>query len=86
MFKCMSSKGKNDSRIPVDLEWLFKSSSGSLKKLIKNNATSYAGVTQLRKNAIIVLKNKKNKKANNLIDWVKNNSKSKLILDQISAW
>ena len=80
------SKEKNDSRIPIDLEWLFKSSSGSIKKLIKNNATSYAGVTQLRKNGIIVLKNKKNEKADNLINWVKNNSKSKVILNQISAW
>ena len=42
-------KEKIDSRIPVDLEWLFKSSSGSIKNLIQNNATSYVGVTQLRK-------------------------------------
>ena len=63
MFKCLSSKEKIDSRIPVDLEWLFKSSS-AIKNLIQNNATSYVGVTQLRKNAIIVLKNKNNKKAN----------------------
>ena len=44
------------------------------------------GVTQLRKNAIIVLKNKNNKKANDLIRWVKNHSKSQLVLDQINAW
>ena len=79
-------KEKIDSRIPIDLEWLFKSSSGSIKNLIQNNATSYVGVTQLRKNAIIVLKNKNNKKANDLIRWVKNHSKSQLVLDQINAW
>ncbi|MFL2859726.1 MAG: epoxyqueuosine reductase [Pontiellaceae bacterium] len=79
-------KEKIDSRIPIDLEWLLKSSSASIRRIIKNNAVSYSGVSQLRRNAIVILKNKNNDKSKELIEWVKINSKSKLVIDQINAW
>ena len=79
-------KDKIDTRIPIDLEWILKTPSAEIRRLIKNNATSYAGVTQLRKNAVVVLKNYNNRRSNDLLKWTSLNNKSKLIQEQLVAW
>jgi epoxyqueuosine reductase len=79
-------RDKVDTRIPVDLEWLLKTPAGQLRKTIKGNATSYAGVTQLRKNAVVILKKMKSSRADELLGWVRENSGSDLILQQIDLW
>jgi epoxyqueuosine reductase len=76
-------RDKVDTRIPVDLEWLLKTSAGALRRTIKGNATSYAGVTQLRKNAVVVLKNMKSPQADALLEWTLKNNGSDLIRQQI---
>ncbi len=77
-------KDKKDTRIPIDLEWLLKTPAGELRRLIKGNATGYAGVTQLRKNAIVLLKKDKSDKAMALLDWVEKNTGSALIRKQLA--
>ena len=79
-------RDKVDTRIPVDLEWVLKTSAGQLRKMIKGNATSYAGVTQLRKNAVVILKKMGTPRANELLEWVRENNGSDLILKQINLW
>ncbi|MCF7817986.1 MAG: DUF1730 domain-containing protein [Kiritimatiellales bacterium] len=79
-------KDKVDTRIPVDLEWLLKTPAAQLRKLIKQNAVAYAGVTQLRKNAVVLLKKMESPRADGLLDWVRKNSGSDLILRQIDLW
>ncbi|MCK4563832.1 MAG: epoxyqueuosine reductase [Verrucomicrobia bacterium] len=75
-----------DTRIPVDLEWLLKTPAAQLRKLIKGNAVSYAGVTQLRKNAVVVLKKKESPLAADLLAWTLKNTGSDLIRQQIELW
>jgi len=79
-------RDKVDTRIPVDLEWLLKTSAGELRRLIKGNATAYADVTQLRKNAVIILKKMKTDRSKEILDWVRKNSGSDLIRQQIDLW
>ncbi|QBG47185.1 epoxyqueuosine reductase [Verrucomicrobia bacterium S94] len=81
-------KDKVDTRIPVDLEWLLKSPAGEIRRLIKGNATEYAGVTQLRKNAVAILKKKKSSSpgAEELLSWVSKHTGSELIRSQLTAW
>ncbi|MEA3361808.1 MAG: QueG-associated DUF1730 domain-containing protein [Thermodesulfobacteriota bacterium] len=79
-------RAETDIRIPVDLEWLLKSPASEVRRTIKGNATAYAGVTQLRKNAVVVLKNKGTSRALNLIQWVRTNTGSELIRQQIDLW
>ncbi|MDF7826792.1 DUF1730 domain-containing protein [Pontiellaceae bacterium B12227] len=79
-------KDKVDTRIPVDLEWLLKTSAGEVRRTIKGNATSYAGVTQLRKNAVAILKKSGSPRAEELLGWVAEHSGSELIQSQLSAW
>lgn len=79
-------RDKVDTRIPVDLEWLLKSSAGELRRILKGNATSYAGVTQLRKNAVVILKKRKTSEADELLEWTRKNTGSDLIRDQINLW
>jgi epoxyqueuosine reductase len=76
-------RDKIDTRIPVDLEWLLKFPAAEIRRTIKDNATAYAGVTQLRKNAAAVLKNMNTPRANALLDWVRTNTGSDLIRSQI---
>jgi epoxyqueuosine reductase len=75
-----------DLRIPVDLEWLLKSPASQIRRTIKGNATAYAGVTQLRKNAVVVLKNMGTKRADELLHWVAENSGSDVVRAQIDLW
>jgi epoxyqueuosine reductase len=80
-------KDKIDTCIPIDLEWLLKTPAGELRRLMKGNAVSYAGVTQLRKNAVVLLKKKRNvPAATALLDWVEKNTGSELIRNQLTAW
>lgn len=79
-------KDKVDTRIPVDLEWLLKTPAGELRRLIKGNAVSYAGVTQLRKNAVVVLKGMQSARAAELLEWTRKNTGSDLIRQQIDLW
>ena len=76
-------RDKIETRIPVDLEWLLKTSAGQLRKVIKGNAVSYAGVTQLRKNAVVILKKMNDPRATELLSWVRENTGSDLIRQQI---
>lgn len=76
---------KIDTRIPVDLEWLLKSPAAEIRKVIKGTAIDYAGVTQLRKNAVIILAKSSYPKAHELLHWVKENSNSAKILEQIQS-
>ncbi len=77
-------RDKLDTRIPIDLEWLLKTPAGQLRKLIKGNAVSYAGVTQLRKNAVVILKKIADPRATELLAWVRENTGSDLIRQQIN--
>ncbi len=79
-------RDKMDSRIPIDLEWLLKTPAGELRRLIKGNATSYAGVTQLRKNAAVLLKKNSSPRARELFEWVLHHTGSAVVKDQLSAW
>ena len=78
-------KDKVDTRIPIDLEWLLKSSAGELRRIMKGTACEYAGVTKLRRNAIAILKEKDTPAAKGLLQWAKENLKSPLVLEQIDA-
>ena len=83
---CPPSHLGDDARIPVDLEWLLKTSAGKLRRLMKGNAVGYAGVTQLRKNAVAILKNKPNNpEAQALLRWVEQHSGSELVRAQLSS-
>ena len=77
---------KNDMRIPVDLEWLFKSPASKIRRTIRGNATAYAGVTRLRRNGVVVLKNLGTSRALDLLSWVDKNTGSELIRRQIELW
>ena len=77
---------ETDLRIPVDLEWLLKTPAAEVRRTIKGNATSYAGVTQLRKNAVVVLKNMETPRPQDLLQWVYKNTGSELIRQQIDSW
>ena len=79
-------RDKTDTRIPVDLAWLLKAPAAEIRRTIKGNATSYAGVTQLRKNAVAVLKGMKTRSADELLSWVRKNTGSDLIRQQIDLW
>ena len=79
-------RDKIDTRIPIDLEWLLKTPAGELRRLIKGNATAYADVTQLRKNAVIILKKMKTPRSKEILEWVRKNSGSDLIRQQIDLW
>jgi len=79
-------RDKIDTRIPVDLEWLLKTPAAELRRVIKGNAVSYAGVTQLRKNAVVILKKSHSPHAKELLQWVDKKTGSELIQDQLTAW
>jgi len=78
-------RDKVDTRIPVDLEWLLKTPAAEVRRLIKGNAVSYAGVTQLRKNAVVILKKDNSSAAGELLDWVDKKTGSELVRDQLTA-
>ena len=74
-----------DTRIPIDLEWLLKSPASEIRRVIKGNAVAYAGVTQLRKNAVVILEKMNTPRARELLGWVRENTGSDLIRQQIDA-
>lgn len=77
-------KDKQETRIPVDLEWLLKSSAGKLRRIMKGAACEYAGVTKLRRNAVAILQEKNTPEARDLLKWAKENLKSPLVLEQLN--
>ncbi|MCM8537409.1 MAG: DUF1730 domain-containing protein [Lentisphaeraceae bacterium] len=77
-------KDKEDTRIPISLEWLMKSSAGEIKRIIKGSAIEYAGVTKLRRNAAAILKQSDHPKAQELIEWSLKNLQSPLVLEQLN--
>ncbi len=79
-------RDKIDTRIPVDLDWLLKTPAAELRRLIKGNAVSYAGITQLRKNAVVILKKRNSPLAQELLEWVDKKTGSELVRDQLTAW
>jgi len=74
-----------DTRIPVDLEWLLKSPASEIQRTIKGNAVAYAGVTQLRKNAVVILEKMNTPRARELLGWVRENTGSDLVRQQIDS-
>ena len=78
-------KDKEETRIPVDLEWLLKASAGEIRRILKGTACEYAGVTKLRRNAVAILKEKNSPEANELLNWAEKNLKSPLVLEQIKS-
>ncbi|MBN2686163.1 MAG: epoxyqueuosine reductase [Pontiellaceae bacterium] len=79
---CPPRDAKN-GRIPVDLEWLFKIPAAELRRLIKGTAVSYAGVSQLRKNGVVVLKNMGSPRADELLEWIRKNAGSERVQQQL---
>lgn len=79
-------RDRADTRIPVDLEWLLKTPAAEIQRLIRGNAVSYAGITQLRKNAVVILKKSRAPEAAALLDWVAKKTGSELIRHQLTAW
>ncbi len=77
---------EDDMRIPVDLEWLLKAPAAEIRRTIKDHVTAYAGVTRLRKNAVVVLKNMETSPAQDLLQWARENTGSELIRRQIDLW
>ncbi|WDE97906.1 DUF1730 domain-containing protein [Lentisphaera profundi] len=78
-------KEKEDKRIPVDLDWLLKSSAGEIRRLIKGSAVEYAGVQKLRRNAIVILRKSQDERAKELLQWCRENMQSELLLGQIDC-
>ena len=55
------------SPFELDLRWLLEASSAETRRAISNTALEYAGVTLLRRNAIIVLANRRHPETEALI-------------------
>ena len=79
-------KEQVDSRIPVDLGWLLQTPAGEVRRTIAGNATAYAGVTQLRRNAVALLKLREESAAKDLLAWTAAHSGSALVQEQLQAW
>lgn len=75
-----------DLRMPVDLQWLLEAPAGEIRRVIKNSAVSYTGVTRLRRNAVVILKNLGTPEALQLLTRVRQTSGSDLIRRQIDLW
>jgi epoxyqueuosine reductase len=78
-------KDKEDSRIPIELEWILKTSAGEIRRTIKGTAIEYAGVTKLRRNAVAILRESQAMEAQDLLNWAQNNLKSQIVLEQIDC-
>jgi epoxyqueuosine reductase len=72
-----------DRRIPVDLDWLLRAPAAEVRRTLKGNASNYAGVSRLRRNAVVVLNNLGTDRALELLNWVRQNSGSQLVRQQI---
>ena len=69
----------NELDFKVDLEWLLTESAGKLKKIIKQTALNYAGITLLRRNSLAVLENFGNNEAQQLIKFFSTKTQSALL-------
>jgi hypothetical protein len=71
----------------MDMEWLLTRSAGVVRRAISGTALEHAGVTQLRKNAVVLLKKRsEDARSAALLDWVRKNTGSPLIRRQIDLW
>ena len=68
---------------PLDLEWLLLASSAEVRRAIEGTPMGYAGVTLLRRNAIIVLANKKSEVSDRLIKTFIKKTSSQLLIDTV---
>jgi epoxyqueuosine reductase len=75
-----------DTRIPVDLEWLLNTPPAAIRRLIEGTAVAYAGVTQLRRNAAVILKKSSSPLARELLRALGESTGSELIRNQLTAW
>lgn len=80
------SENTNDLRVAVDLTWLLLAPAARIRPALKDNATAYAGITRLRRNAVVVLKNTATPAARALLDKVRAVTGSELIRQQIDLW
>lgn len=75
-----------DTQLPspgkVDLEWLLESSAGEVRRAISGTPMDYAGVTLLRRNAIIALANTDDPAALDLVLRFSRKTSSKLLREQ----
>ncbi|MHB9138584.1 MAG: epoxyqueuosine reductase [Victivallaceae bacterium] len=66
---------------PLDLEWLLSAPSAEVRRAIAGTPMEYAGVTLLRRNALIVLANKDSVKSYNIITTFIRHTRSQLLID-----
>ncbi|MFA6103108.1 MAG: QueG-associated DUF1730 domain-containing protein [Victivallaceae bacterium] len=66
---------------PLDLEWLLSVPSAEVRRTISGTPLEYAGVTLLRRNALIVLGNKRSAAADGLIKEFLKKTGSQLLID-----
>lgn len=66
---------------PLDLEWLLLAPSAEVRRAIAGTPMEYAGVTLLRRNALIVLGNKETEVAYSLIEQFLKKTNCQLLLD-----
>ena len=69
----------------IDLKWLLEASSGEVKRAIRGTAMEYAGVTLLRRNAIIALGNSGDPEALELISRFSRKTTSEILRDTAST-
>jgi epoxyqueuosine reductase len=86
IFGCQACTGAcPDSSLPeefpLDLEWLLSAKSGEVRRAIAGTPMEYAGVTLLRRNALIVLANKGNGNSYNIITKFTRHTRSQLLID-----
>ena len=74
-------EGSLPEDFPLDLEWLLLAPSGEVRRTISGTPVEYAGVTLLRRNALIVLGNKNSEVSCNLIKEFLKKTNSQLLID-----
>ena len=73
---CFNSYEKD---FKVDLEWFLTESGGKLKKILKQTALNYAGITVLRRNSLAVLENFNSPEAFELVKKFQKTTQSPLL-------
>jgi epoxyqueuosine reductase len=71
--------------IPVDLEWLLKSSAGEIRRCIAGSALEHAGVSLLRRNAVAILNQSPTQEAADLRRWVQTHCNSPVVLETLGG-
>ena len=86
IFGCQACTGAcPDSSLPedfpLDLEWLLSAPSAEVKRVIAGTPMEYAGVTLLRRNALIVLANKGSENSFAIVKEFLNHTNSQLLIE-----